>query len=96
MNIGRLHRGQARRRAGIVGAAAIALALGTGGTALAQAPPSPLGDVQGFLDMALTQKEGCDYPGVLVPVVAQISYDAVYGCGYYENDPAYPSYPRGG
>ena len=85
---------RARRRAGIAGAAA--LALGTGGTAFAQAPVNPLGNPQEVLNTALTKKEGCDYPGALVPVVALLSYDAVYGCGYYEYDPAHPNYPRGG
>jgi len=34
--------------------------------------------------------------GRAVPVIALISYDAVLGCGYYESDPAHPSYPQGG
>ncbi len=65
--------GRARRRAGIAGAAA----LGTGGTAFAQAPVNPLGNPQEVLNTALTKKDGCDYPGALVPVVALLSYDAV-------------------
>lgn len=77
MKIGKLRSGRARRRAGIAGAAALALALGTGGTAFAQAPVNPLGNPQEILNTALTKKEGCDYPGALVPVVALLSYDAV-------------------
>ncbi len=87
MKIRTSHRGL---RTAIAGAAALALTLGTAGTASAQTPLPVLGDPQEFLNTALTQKEGCAYPGILVPVIAQISREAVLGCGYFETDPAFP------
>lgn len=96
MRIEKLRRAGPRRGAAVAGAAALALALGAPGAASAQTPAGPVGDVEGFLTTALTKKEGCDYPGAVVVVIAQISREAVYGCGYFEDDPAHPNYPKAG
>lgn len=82
------------RRIPIAATAACVLALAASGTASAQGtvdPSDPVGSLPGLLEDALSQKEGCDYPGILVPVVAQVSREWVEGCGFFETDPAHPS-----
>ena len=80
----------------IAAVAACAIAFGAAGPASAQGtvdPQDPVGSLPGLLDDALTMKEGCAYQGILVPVIAQISREAVEGCGFFETDPAHPSSP---
>lgn len=78
------------RRFAALGATTMAMALGTGGTAAAQEAGDPLKGVNDLVNQALSTKEGCKYPGLLVIVVAQVSREEVEGCGYFETDPAHP------
>lgn len=87
------------RRISIAATAACALGLSVAGAASAQGtvdPTDPVGSLPGLLEDALTQQEGCDFPGILVPVIAQVSREAVEGCGFFETDPAHPSNQQGG
>lgn len=77
-----------KRSAAILVTAAAAMAL-TAGSANALPVLPVLGDPAEVVETALTTEEGCAYPGLLVIVVAQVSPDAVEGCGYFERDPAF-------
>lgn len=76
-----------KRTAAVLITAAAAMAISAGPAAALPV----LGDPDELVRTALTTKEGCAYPGILVPVIAQVSPDAVEGCGYFERDPAFGS-----
>lgn len=90
-----------RRLPALLAVFGIAAVLAFGGAAGASAAEtsSPLdgviaGGLDGFLEDATTQKEGCAYTPLLVPVVANVfGHEPVEGCGYFENDPAHPNHP---